>query len=219
MDFVQGTRLYQSVAVLSSWTVPNPLPHDHLDDLESFLYILVQIMFTYDSEGVAYSGPDMLSRWDKHSHDLRMASILKEVYLGSEFLPKEVEQHWPSPCVDLILAFTAFIHPLMLQKLELDQLTPTARKGKEKVFAADAMQHYTHILQLFDKAIEELDRPDTWRVSSAFSDGDSSDDSSCSDGFESALKILRARYFPPKRVSDDHPDDQPSAKRCKPPSK
>ena len=123
LDFTQGTPLYQSVAVISSWTVPDPLPHDHLDDLESFLYILVQIVFTTDSNGIPYSGSDMISRWEQ-ACNRRTAAIEKEAYLASQFLPKVVTENWPSPCVDLVVAMTKFIHPIMGEKMRLDQLSP-----------------------------------------------------------------------------------------------
>ncbi|KAJ2914315.1 hypothetical protein MD484_g6093, partial [Candolleomyces efflorescens] len=166
VDSQIGTRLYQSVAVLSSGTVPDPLPHDHLDDLESFIYVLVQIIFTQDSNGVAYKGSNMISRWEEASQDCDTAATLKEAYLSREVLPNVIGEHWPSPCVDLVLALSAFICPLMGEKMKLNQLSPRARKGKEQMFAADAIQHYSRIIQLFDTAIEALEKPDTWRVPS-----------------------------------------------------
>ncbi|KAJ2926472.1 hypothetical protein H1R20_g10624, partial [Candolleomyces eurysporus] len=242
-DWKIGTRLYQSVAVLNSCTVPDPLPHDHLDDLESFLYILVQVIYTCDSNGVAYSGLDMLSRWEKVSHDCRTAATFKEAYLASEFLPRDVEQHWPSPCVDLVLAFTAFIHPIMRKKMKLvDQLTPTVRNGRAKEFSADANKHYTHVLQLFDTAIEALDKPDTWRVPKSGvpspdppSSGSTSSDSSLENFLKEYQRMREADASPSptvdqptssisehsrsalKRTSDGYPDDQPPAKRSNSP--
>jgi hypothetical protein len=100
-------------------------------------------------------------------------------------VPPEVEARWPSPCIDLIIALNGFIYPIMRKKMKLDQLTPAIRERDEKALASEAIQHYTHILQLFDTAIEALDKSDTRRVADsdeippdALSSGSSSSDSS-----------------------------------------
>ncbi|KAJ2914324.1 hypothetical protein MD484_g6098, partial [Candolleomyces efflorescens] len=196
------TRLYQSVADISSWTVPDPLPHDHLDDLESFLYILVQIVFTTDSNGIPYSGSDMISRWEQ-TGNRRTAAIEKEAYLASQFLPKVVTENWPSPCVDLVVAMTKFIHPIMGEKMRLDQLSPRARNGKDKVFAANAIQHYAHVLQIFDVAIEALEKPDTWKGSepdAPCADSPSSSSASSDSSVERFMEEYR-RLHPPESSS------------------
>ncbi|KAJ2914306.1 hypothetical protein MD484_g6100, partial [Candolleomyces efflorescens] len=222
-----GMRLYQSVAVLRSATVPAPFPYDHLDDLESFLYVVVHLMFTRDSNGQAYAGSNMLSEWDAVSHNCRLAAALKGAYLGSEFLPEEVEQNWPSPCVDLVLAYTAFIYSNMKLKMKLSQIKERARKGKDKVFAANALQHYAHILQLFDTAIEALDRPDTWRVSESdgpYSESSSTGSTSTVLSIEKRLEQyeqMEQRFSSSssgrswKRASNGDTEDQPSPKRCR----
>ncbi|RXW20941.1 hypothetical protein EST38_g4922 [Candolleomyces aberdarensis] len=225
-DWRMGTRLYQSVPVLYSATVPHPLPHDHLDDLESFLYILVHIMFTCDSNGAAHAANEMLSRWDKFGDDPYSVATFKESYLTRKIVPRDIQQRWPSPCVDLILAFAAFIRPLVQDKLALDYMEPTVRNGGETVFAVGATQHYSHILHLFDTAIEALDRPDTWRVLVPFPD----DKKDCSSkappsSHPASRPDIQPAANPPKnparsslkRASDDYPDDQPAAKRSNSP--
>ncbi|RXW17164.1 hypothetical protein EST38_g8694 [Candolleomyces aberdarensis] len=213
-----GTRLYQSIAVLNSCTVPHPLPHDHLDDLESFLYILVHLMFTYDSKGVAHVVDEMLIRWDKQRHDCRMAAMLKEAYLSTDFMPPEIEARWPSPCVDLIIAFNTYLYPIMHRKMKLDQLSPTVRNKGEKELAADAIQHYTHILQLFDTAIEALDKPGSWSSSDSslekfLKEYENANQSGPSSGRQPASNLFQLSRNPLKRASDGHPNDQPPAKR------
>ncbi|RXW15763.1 hypothetical protein EST38_g10095 [Candolleomyces aberdarensis] len=218
-DCQMGTRLYQSVAVLKSCFAAHPFPHDHLDDLESFLYILVHIMWTHDSNGVAHSDNNMLSRWDHHSDDCYMAAILKGSYLTTGHVPIEIEDHWPSPCIDLVIACNIFFNPLMRKKMELSQFPPAAKRRRDNTFAANAIQHYTHVLQLFDTAIEALDRPDTWRVFGPYSDDDSSDESTSFCALpsqavaEPALSLANPRFSPLKRALNDYPDDQPPAKR------
>jgi hypothetical protein len=175
-------------------------------------------MWTYDSNGATHRDHEMLLCWEQHSDECSVLATLKSAYLSTDYVPLEIQDRWPSPCVDLIVAFNTFIDPLMLKKRKLSEFSPAARKGREKVFAGNAIQHYTHILQLFDKAIGALDRPDTWRVFDSDSD-DSSDASDPPFGLPSGAvveptPILRKPHCSSlKRTSDDYPDDQPPAKR------
>ncbi|KAJ2913152.1 hypothetical protein MD484_g7263, partial [Candolleomyces efflorescens] len=163
-DWRMGTRLYQSIPTLYSFKLTHPLPHDHIDDLESFLYVLVHIMFAQDPNGPRCEADKMLAEWEKSVDDCSMAAVKKEAYLTRRYVPFEIEKRWPSPCVDLIIAYAAFIQNLMLEKMELNQLKPGVRRDREDVIASEFEQHYNHILQLFDTAIGALDEPDTWRV-------------------------------------------------------
>ncbi|KAJ2913149.1 hypothetical protein MD484_g7249, partial [Candolleomyces efflorescens] len=216
-----GTRLYQSVAVLYSNKYPHPLPHDHLDDLESFLYVLANIMFAYDSAGVPCPADRIIADWDKHEHDWYWVGTLKQAYLTYNYVPYPVLKRWPSPCVNLIIDYASFLQPVVQQKLGVSQVKPSARNGKDQAFAADFVQHYSHILALFDTAIEALDHPDTWDVVSDSSDGEYDD--GCSDSSDTSLKIIRICSFPSppqsqkslKRSSTEDPSGQPPSKRTK----
>ena len=156
----------------------------------------------------------MISRWEEASQDCDTAATLKEAYLSREVLPNVIGEHWPSPCVDLVLALSAFICPLMGEKMKLNQLSPRARKGKEQMFAANAIQHYSRIIHLFDTAIEALEKPDTWRVSSPdvacadpISIGSTSTDSSVERFYEeyerSRRRLAESRSSSPDRGSED----------------
>ncbi|KAJ2912077.1 hypothetical protein MD484_g8335, partial [Candolleomyces efflorescens] len=214
-DCQMGTRLYQSVSVLKSCTSRYPLPYDHLDDLESFLYVLVHIMWNFDSNGAPQPDHEMLLYWEENSGTCSMLGTLKSNYLSTDYVPIDIQDRWPSPCVDLIIAFNTFIDPLMMKKRKLSQWSPVARKGEDNVFARDATQHYTHILNLFDTAIDALDRPDTWRVYNSDDESSYISDSCCE---SPARGVPRSPSAPPKsgflkRVSDEtYPDGQPPAK-------
>jgi hypothetical protein len=185
-------------------------------------------MFTYDPNGVAHPVDETLIRWGAGGGDCRMAAMLKEAYLTRDFVPPEVEARWPSPCIDLIIALNGFIYPIMRKKMKLDQLTPAIRKRDEKALASEAIQHYTHILELFDTASEALDKPDTWRVADsceispdALSSGSSSSDSSLENFLRKHQNAHQSHSERSpnllKRASDGSPDGQPPAKRSKSP--
>ncbi|KAJ2914309.1 hypothetical protein MD484_g6089, partial [Candolleomyces efflorescens] len=200
-----GTRLYQSVIALNSIRpVPHHLPHSHLDDLESFLYILVHLMFTYDSNGIAHPIDRTLTMWDESRDNCRMAAGLKEAYLSQTWMPPEVEARWPSPCIDLIIEFNVFLLPIMRHRMVINQWARKVQRREERKLTSEAGQHYDHILQLFDTAIEALDKPDTWRAATnsremaAASEALSSDSSSLlsDSSLEDWIRNYRKEHHP-----------------------
>ncbi|RXW20929.1 hypothetical protein EST38_g4919 [Candolleomyces aberdarensis] len=128
-------------------------------------------MWTCESNGVAHPDHEMLLLWEQHSHDSFVLAILKGGYLTSDTVPIEIRERWPSPCVDLIIAFNTFIDPLKRRKQNLAQYSPADRDSGGNVFATNAVQHYMQILQFFDTAIEALDKPDTRRAFDLDDDG------------------------------------------------
>ena len=179
-------------------------------------------MFEYNSEGAAHTPDEDFHDWEVYKDDCRRLGRLKQAYLTREYVPRQVSKRWPSPCVDLIIAYAAFMRPLVLKKLKLNQLEPAVRNGREKVFAANLDEHYNHILNLFDTAIEALDHPDTWEVVDDSSDEGGSVKSDSAETMESDGSSVSLVSPPPKnnrksrkRSSDDDSNDQPPTKRSK----
>ena len=184
--------------------------------------MLAHIMFAQDSTGVAHPADQMIVDWDKYEHDWRWVGTLKEAYLTRRHVPRPVLKRWPSPCVDLIVAYASFIRPLVQKKLGMCQVKPRARNGKDEALAANFVQHYNHILALFDTAIDALDHPDTWEVVSDSSDGEY--DGGWSDSSDTSLKVKQIPSVHPaqqegqkslKRPSTEDPNGQAPAKRTK----
>ena len=50
-----------------SQEIPEPLAHDHLDDLESFFYVFARIIHAYDRHGLFRSLAGDLPIWEKYS--------------------------------------------------------------------------------------------------------------------------------------------------------
>ncbi|PPQ94846.1 hypothetical protein CVT25_007483 [Psilocybe cyanescens] len=72
-QYCMGTRAYQSIAVLSSTTWANLLskapPQDHLDDLESFFYVLAWICIKYNGPENPIVVPN-LELWEHHAAEI-----------------------------------------------------------------------------------------------------------------------------------------------------
>ncbi|KAJ2919615.1 hypothetical protein MD484_g793, partial [Candolleomyces efflorescens] len=208
-DWIIGTRLYQSIAVLTSSEYDDPLLRDHLDDLESFLYVLVHIMFGYNSQGVFQSFPEIMQLWPAETP--RFVASVKGGLLTWKRPPVPVEKLWPIPCINLLLAYQEFILRFVYTKRDLSRRTREARREEAELLASNANQHYTHILKLFDEAIAQLDAPeDTWELCyETYSDcsliSESSSDSERSSGPQKVISF--------KRAAEECPTDQPPAKR------
>ncbi|TEB25227.1 hypothetical protein FA13DRAFT_1714053 [Coprinellus micaceus] len=65
-----GTRLYQSLSVLESIFLKEKSPaHTHIDDLESFFFLLLYILLSYRPDGTRLpsdaEGPSIAFRWER----------------------------------------------------------------------------------------------------------------------------------------------------------
>ncbi|RXW17451.1 hypothetical protein EST38_g8398 [Candolleomyces aberdarensis] len=225
-DWRVGTRFYHSIAVLRGKDYHDPLPRDHLDDLESFFYILAQIIFGYDPLGASHPLLHPISRWD--ADDCELAAAFKESVFTWDFLPSTIEERWPAPCCNLIVAFGTFLGPLARKKHDVNRRTLEQRKyAKSKDMLTKVHEHYTHVLQLFDRAIYMLGRPESeWRLDYESSSDSASCSSSTSNHPENRTPVVspatRSRKAfdlqepfrtPLKRTSDSYPEGQPAAKR------
>ncbi|KAJ2913695.1 hypothetical protein MD484_g6740, partial [Candolleomyces efflorescens] len=204
-----GTRHFQSAAVLSSSDFVDPLPRDHLDDLESFFYVLAHIFWVYDPEGKFHSIPERVEGWD-HPNPILVATR-KQAFLSWTTPPVTMEKRWPIPCLNLLLAFQAFLRPLVAKKFRLNEEPADARRDEAEVFVTDVAEHYSHVLQLFDEAIEMMDKPrETWKLSC---------DLDPDELWAQYLALFPFPHIQPqhdnplKRNSEDYPDDQPPSQR------
>ncbi|KAJ2928390.1 hypothetical protein H1R20_g8695, partial [Candolleomyces eurysporus] len=153
-DWRIGTRLYQSAMVLSSGGDPHPLPHSHLDDIESFFYVLTDIIHAYDHGGVLQSLGSELKLWNRY--DGHLLGELKRAFLIEKPLPKSISSRWPKAFVDVFYAFRDFLRPIALQKLIFTDETPEERAEDLRAFMLSADDHYNFVLRLFDEGIAAL---------------------------------------------------------------
>ncbi|KAJ2928037.1 hypothetical protein H1R20_g9046, partial [Candolleomyces eurysporus] len=203
-DWRIGIPLYQSVMVLSSKSLSQPLPHDHLDDLESFLYILTHILYSYDCHGALHEVDDLLTRWDKYSGTL--AADLKESFLARQFLPRHISVCWPAASLDVFLGFKDFILPMVDQKVAITLAQPEDGPEILKALMLDAEHHYNEVIRLFDTGIAALEKGDDDEASSALQSRPTS---------PQPFSQPPADRSSSKRPSDEYPDSQPLAKRLK----
>jgi hypothetical protein len=81
--------MYQSAMVLCSGEALYPLPHSHLDDIESFFYVFTNVIFAFDHGGISQSLGRQLKQWNRQDSDAGLGE-LKRAFLLEDPLPKSI---------------------------------------------------------------------------------------------------------------------------------
>ncbi|KAJ2914109.1 hypothetical protein MD484_g6309, partial [Candolleomyces efflorescens] len=196
-----GTALYQSVMVLSSCDAPGPLLHDHLDDLESFLYVFTHILYLYDQHGVFHSIAHPLNLWE--GQEGSEAAWLKLGFLAVTCVPHAIASRWPDACIRVFEGFHAFLAPIAREKMQATFQTQANPRDLLKRLQSNAEEHYNHILQLFDDGIAALEEEEA---------ADAAGKCATPPPNTTSFSPSAVRN-PLKRASEDDPDALPPAKR------
>ncbi|KAF5341174.1 hypothetical protein D9611_006062 [Ephemerocybe angulata] len=160
-----GTYLYQSASILRNGRAERSLvriPHDYLDDLESFFWVLCHLLYGYEGSNQrvpdAFSAESLLGECE----NLRPldASIRKHFYIareGPNFF--DIPLFWNEAVVDLCESFRLYMHPLTEAKL-LSRIPNRAdiEPAVLRDLHANVNRHYADIIALFDVTLEKLGR-------------------------------------------------------------
>lgn len=173
--FLQGTRRYQSVAVLRSYRIPagEPIPpHDYLDDLESFFYVLCELMFTRVSPGkdVDEEARLLLERWE--ARDERLAVESKSAFI-TDILDRDWvdTDFWGPVCLMVLEGFHGFIYGIFREKSKIRN-SRVSMQEKVALYKGLGLNgkietHYKMLEDLFNTALValELEEPETAPIS------------------------------------------------------
>ncbi|KAJ2914980.1 hypothetical protein MD484_g5412, partial [Candolleomyces efflorescens] len=132
------------------------LPHDHLDDLEAFLYLYTYIIHVYDAQGTSHGIPAMINRWKREL--TKSVAHAKLDFLRSKNPIKETfKKRWPAQCITLLEKFGRFLIPHVEKKLEILDLSSSVEAHEEvKPIMDKVVAHYETVIDLFESAIEGL---------------------------------------------------------------
>ncbi|KAF8955208.1 hypothetical protein BDZ97DRAFT_1674590 [Flammula alnicola] len=152
-DVRTGTRAFQSINVLESYDAEN-MTQDHLDDLESFYYVLCWICLGYSGpKNILDPFPPRLVNWEQG--DAMLAADAKEAFLQR-------------PLRRAFTKIAPFFGPVFLRLLgRLHSFFGDIRSVRFKTLYKSAVQRsdeetqqdYATILGFIDQAIEELAAP------------------------------------------------------------
>ncbi|KAJ2912845.1 hypothetical protein MD484_g7562, partial [Candolleomyces efflorescens] len=154
-DWKIGTRMFQSAMVLYSSVTNHPLPHCYLDDIESFFYVLTDIIHSYDQSGATRSLGSELKIWDEY--DGRRLGSIKRAFLMNEPISPSIISRWPKAFMDVFYAFRDFLEPVSRQRVIFSHKLTEARADYCKGLLDGAEHHYNLVLQLFDTGIAALE--------------------------------------------------------------
>ncbi|KAJ3506810.1 hypothetical protein NMY22_g17129 [Coprinellus aureogranulatus] len=153
-----GTRMYQSISVLTSYLVDHVhLAHDYLDDLESFFYVAVYLMFGWSgAECEQAKKPEFLATWDHddpiHSRNAKVTFITEALNL------KPIPSFWTAPCRELLRSFHKFVRGIVSEKADIRGLDePEERLRALEQLHEGFEDHYNSLKAMFDKALKDLD--------------------------------------------------------------
>jgi hypothetical protein len=139
-----------------------PLPHSHLDDIESFFYVFTNIIYAYDHGGISQSLGGELKIWNRH--DEGCLGQLKRAFLLDDPLHKYISSRWPKAFLEVFYAFRNFLQPIARQKMifTFDEPEERADDWKELLHSLD--DHYNFVLRLFDEGIAALEKAEAEEV-------------------------------------------------------
>lgn len=133
-------------------------PHDFLDDLESFFYVLCDLVFSRVSPGkeMDRKAKIMLERWDLRDDVTAKGS--KGCFILYPFAVTLVdEDYWGSAFVELLEAFHDFLENLVRQKVKTRAKRGLSYDEKvQKVKDLGFDEHYNHLDRLFQTALDAL---------------------------------------------------------------
>ncbi|PPR00105.1 hypothetical protein CVT24_008963 [Panaeolus cyanescens] len=161
-DFRTGTRAFQSICILESYSRQQgegaekrpTLLHEHMDDLESFFWVLVWIVC--DQRGPEKDerqlNPNIMVRENLQTV-LKHAAVHKRGILA-DHSSLQLQPGWPSPVTTLARKMAGFLHEFVEKKrakLSQEHKASTVSELREM-----APNDYKTVLGFFDDAIAEL---------------------------------------------------------------
>lgn len=146
-----------SVSMLGSFepsfsATPN---HDQLDDLESFYYVLYDLMFTWAGVGIrAEHRPRNLIEWEMGTAIEQMSA--KGAHYCDGARVRELPSFWLPAARNLLRSFHRLTYEMVQAKCVVHDLTDDTSLEAYKALLARADEYYDRIVALFDEAIIAL---------------------------------------------------------------
>ncbi|KAF6744087.1 hypothetical protein DFP72DRAFT_1079040 [Ephemerocybe angulata] len=146
-----GTRSSQSQLLLRGQGLPYRPAHDYLDDLESFFWVLIHIIFDH----VQHS-----QKWAKgfialcNSTDNLDSGGVKRAFLDGDLLDSQIPDCWTQECKDMVIAFHGFMGSIAIQKERIiGTMTEEWDSAPMHELHAQMAEHYGEMLEMIDEAL------------------------------------------------------------------
>ncbi|RXW16169.1 hypothetical protein EST38_g9687 [Candolleomyces aberdarensis] len=168
-DFRTGTIMFQSITVSKFFDSKDLgeeiLPaQDYLDDLESFFWILVFLLFIYKPNGEKapfHSFHDRIWELQEQATSYRQKSSFINNKSILHTARKAIHPDWHAACFDLFLQLHEFVHNIHQAKEVrfFDRMAPLPDGTVPNRFSdllEDVNRTYKYIIALFDETLKEL---------------------------------------------------------------
>ncbi|KAF6760850.1 hypothetical protein DFP72DRAFT_1165948 [Ephemerocybe angulata] len=147
-----GTHLYQSISVLDYKGELVPVPHDYLDDLESFFYILCHLLYGYEGfdrpAPAAFTGMKVLALWENMPAEAATNMKLRYIELEGPNINKP-PLFWSTTCIKLCDTLRRYLLPLIDGKIKLRVTRDDVeRRARAKELHKELEKHYSDIIAL-----------------------------------------------------------------------
>lgn len=137
------------------------LPHDYMDDLESFYYVLGHAVFSRVPNGQAMKpyAASRLEAWQSADYEKARTSKF-EFTAGDWKLARFIDvDYWGEAYKDLIKEFRAFLEPIVRRKSQIngdEDLDHSGRIEQLRELGNDISTHYDRLDAIFQKALDKL---------------------------------------------------------------
>ncbi|RXW11192.1 hypothetical protein EST38_g14663 [Candolleomyces aberdarensis] len=133
--------------------------HDHLDDLEAFLYVFGFIVHSYSGPG-EFNPPSFIVDW-MDAKTPQAHQLLKSVYLlRPDPTPnEEIQPFWSDATIGLYVQFYTFIRQIAAEKERIRLWRHLTDEEREEILdgmRSNVDSHYDFVLGIFDRAIQIL---------------------------------------------------------------
>ncbi|TEB14487.1 hypothetical protein FA13DRAFT_1823267 [Coprinellus micaceus] len=164
VDYTIGTRLFQSIRVLDSYYPMGFHPdHDHLDELESFFYVLTYVLLLFRPDGSLLpsddKGPSIVWSWgsdDPDTANMNKRDIYEAEYAHLTAL-RLIQETWHPACATLFKEFRLFVIDIISDKTTiLAGADERADRNLLQPLLSHRDSHYAKVLEIFDKAIDAI---------------------------------------------------------------
>ncbi|KAF6755155.1 hypothetical protein DFP72DRAFT_1008993 [Ephemerocybe angulata] len=130
--------------------------HDYFDDLESFFWVLIQIIYDHDF----YDEQPWAKEFFYHCRieDVVQAADAKRAFLAHKLEKSDMPMWWSEECRELVIGFQAFVNAVVTDKEAIvGDMTEMWDIEALRKMRTRREEHYGCVLGMFDVALSALE--------------------------------------------------------------
>ncbi|KAF6755167.1 hypothetical protein DFP72DRAFT_1067892 [Ephemerocybe angulata] len=146
-----GTRHSHSNLQLKGRGRPCKPAHDYLDDLESFFWVLIHLIYDQVNHDLTWAHHLINTRG--HG-DQEESAEAKRAFLAGDLEPSIIPEGWSKRCKTLVVAFHDFIDNIVSEKEEIvGEMERAWDFSAMQALHSQKRAHYQEVLEIFEAAL------------------------------------------------------------------